>query len=611
MKQQLRYLPKNTLTKITETNDGDSRCSSILPEVMIAPQEAEQMVEALRPFTVEEIGSSEFLKMYACTAERLCIQAHSSAAVVDQGNEYIVEAILRHGKLTTLVETLLAMEVWRTQVLPLLLEKMASQNALRCAFILHVETTILSLINLCLFQRHGVEALNDERADASIALVDYTSRCLVQLATPLCQNPMVQRQKQQQQQQQQQQEKIAEDNTAALQDTILDTYFVTCVASVTTARYLTEYMDALPLSAQSRILDTHDFLLLMIPLVEEPPWTRKTSTQPSRWEKLVDYHWEAIPTSDLLQITQCEAQPWLTLYFITCPVVTPADCHTSSCERYALTSYRKDQLLRLRRYLNDMLLDQLPVLADLCRFMDELSLMDVTSAVLTPNVFLLQPVDTLRENLLLDQHRCSMNWSSVANIQWEKYFHHITDATDKDLKRIVEEVYYDSSMSKEEKTEQQGKEHLLLPVRSVHFTSSSSDHIVVMEPASISTATVVPTALGNFRRFQLAFPTNYCSSAFSFSALELETTKTIITALVTFISAQSKPITTTLSNQLLLVPKEQGKKKQWFQLGSVHEGIILQLGFATAPIRLDNNAALTPSNNILFSLEQVFISQPE
>lgn len=605
MKQQLRYLPRTALTKITETSDDDSRWSSMLPEVTIAPQEAEEMIEALRSFTVDEIGSSAFLKIYACTAERLCLQAHSSAAV-DQGNEYIVEAILRHGKLTTLVETLLAVEVWRTQVLPLLLEKLAPQNSLRCSFLLHVETTIVSLINLCLFQRQGVEALGDGRIDASIALVDYTSRCLVQLATPLCQNPMVQRQKQQQQQQEKR-ELLAKDNTTALQNTILDTYFFTCVASVTTARYLTEYMDALPLSTQSRILDTHDFLLLMIPLIEEPPWTRKTSTEPSRWEKLVDYHWEAIPTSDLLQITQCEAQPWLTLYFITCPVATPADCRTSSCERYALTSYRKDQLLRLRRYLNERLMDQLPVLGDLCRYMDELSLMDVSSAALNPNVLLLQPIDTLRESLLVDQHRCSLNWSSIANVQWEKYFQHLTDATDEDLKRIVEEVYYESYTNSEVKPEQQEKGHLLLPVRNVQFSSSSSDQVVMMKPASISTATIVPTALGNFRRFQLIFPTSYCSSVFTFSAVELESTKTIITASVTFISAQSKTITTTLSSQLLLVPKEQGKKKQWFQLGSVQEGIILQLGFATKPATFDT----TPSSNISYSLEQVFISQPE
>jgi hypothetical protein len=254
-----------------------------------------------------------------------------------------------------------------------------------------------------------------------------------------------------------------------------------------------------------------------------------------------------------------------------------------------------------------MLMDQLPVLVDLCRFMDELSLMDVTSAALTPNVFLLQPIDTLRESLLVDQHRCSLNWSTIANEQWEKYFQHLTDATDEDLKRIVEEVYYESCTNNEVKPDQQEKGHLLLPVCNVQFSSSSSDQVVIMKPASISTATIVSTALGNFRRFQLVFPTSYCSSAFTFSAVELERTKTIITALVTFISAQGKTITTTLSSQLLLVPKEQGKKKQWFQLGSIQEGIILQLGFATTPTAFDS----TPSSNISFSLEQVFISQPE
>lgn len=612
MTQQPRYLPHNTLTKIRETNDDVIQRNSKLPVVIVPPLEAEELIEALRSFSVEEIGSSAFLRMYACQVERLCLQAHSSAAAA-QGNEYVVGAILRHGKLTTIIETLLAIEVWRTQVLPLLLEKLSSQNSLRCAFLLHVETTIVGLINLCLFQRHGVEALDDGRADASVALVDYTARCLVQLATPLSQNPMVQRQKHQQQ------ESSTEDSTTtSLQNTIYDTHFFTCVASVTTARYLTEYMDALPLSAQARILDTHDFLLLMIPLIEEPPWSRKTSSQPSKWEKLLDHQWQTIPASDLLHITKCEAQPWLTLYFVACPIITAGDYSTTSRERYTLTSYRKEQLLRLRRYLNDLLLDQLPVLVDLRRYMDELLLMDVTSASASPNIFLLQPIDSFRENLLVDHRRGGMNWTTVATTQWDNLFSHVTDATDEDLKRVVEEVYSDTSTAEEEKTEQE-RQQLMLPISTVQLTSTTSNHSFMMEPAPSSTATV-PTALGNFRRIQLLFPSNRSSSPFTFSAMELDNTAIIITAVVTFTAAQNKTSTTTLSGKLSLAPKGKHKKKQWFQLGSVQDGIILQLGFVSTPISSDtssNDAAIPldsgngSSETISYSLEQVFLSQPE
>lgn len=42
--------------------------------------------------------------------------------------------------------------------------------------------------------------------------------------------------------------------------------------------------------------------------------------------------------------------------------------------KYNLDDFRKEQLFRLRRFLNDLLLDQLPVLRDMQRMLDELAL---------------------------------------------------------------------------------------------------------------------------------------------------------------------------------------------------------------------------------------------
>lgn len=48
-------------------------------------------------------------------------------------------------------------------------------------------------------------------------------------------------------------------------------------------------------------------------------------------------------------------------------------------ERYHLNSFRKGQLLRVRKYLNEIMLDQLPILADIQRYMDELAITEVDS----------------------------------------------------------------------------------------------------------------------------------------------------------------------------------------------------------------------------------------
>ena len=58
-------------------------------------------------------------------------------------------------------------------------------------------------------------------------------------------------------------------------------------------------------------------------------------------------------------------------------------------ERYNLNSFRKGQLLRVRKYLNEVLLDQLPFLADIMRYMDELAISEVPQDN-GQNVFMLQ-----------------------------------------------------------------------------------------------------------------------------------------------------------------------------------------------------------------------------
>lgn len=42
--------------------------------------------------------------------------------------------------------------------------------------------------------------------------------------------------------------------------------------------------------------------------------------------------------------------------------------------KYRMDSYRKESVMRLKRFLNDLLFDQLPVLKDLQRAIDELSM---------------------------------------------------------------------------------------------------------------------------------------------------------------------------------------------------------------------------------------------
>lgn len=177
----------SSLTEIVDTPDHEPSASSFNVVPMV---EAESIVQSLQQFKLHEIGCSPFLRMYAYDVERLSIQAHISAKRRD-GDEYVLESILSNNKLETLVRTMLTIEAWRTKMLEAkvdqdeketepglcLLEKLASnKSSLRCAFILHIETTLCSLINLILYRKEYAEEMD---GDVAVSLVDYCARQMV------------------------------------------------------------------------------------------------------------------------------------------------------------------------------------------------------------------------------------------------------------------------------------------------------------------------------------------------------------------------------------------------------------------------------------------------
>ena len=173
---------------------------------------------------------------------------------------------------------------------------------------------------------------------------------------------------------------------------------------MTVARFVCEHLSKLGPSVMTRVLDTHDLLVAAVPLIENPPWTRRDAKSGAssarararsfvageaqaprfsssrhapprfsgKWQKLVDQKWRDVPAEQLLDLTKLEAQLWLLLYHLVCsPDVR---------RKYILHSFRKGQLLRVRKFLNEVMLDQLPVLADVQRFLDELTIYDSPDA---------------------------------------------------------------------------------------------------------------------------------------------------------------------------------------------------------------------------------------
>lgn len=100
---------------------------------LVMPTEAERLIESLREQPIDEIGVSREWLAYHHTLEKLNLQAHQSAQ--QKQDNFVVEGLLTFQKMPTLVVNLLALELWKANVLPLLQCQASDAASLRLYFI--------------------------------------------------------------------------------------------------------------------------------------------------------------------------------------------------------------------------------------------------------------------------------------------------------------------------------------------------------------------------------------------------------------------------------------------------------------------------------------------
>jgi hypothetical protein len=399
-----------------------------------------------------------------------------------------------------------------------------------------------------------------------------------------------------------------------IQYNLLQTEFQTAVKATSLARYLCEHFDSLSISIQSRILNTHDFLMLFIPLIDEPPWTRrrsKTRYVPSTtigteasdrsneilvWEKYVDQEWKEIHPGDLLNITQCEAQCWIAVFHLTCGNV---DCR----EQYALNTYRKEQILRLRKFLNEYIMDQLPVLVDVTRYMDQLSLMNVPeSANSVGMTVLMEQIDQLRESLFNESEK---DWDQIAAYQFETTYSKTIDSIDEDL-RLIATIYNEDNVDfcfgdydKEKIIARPDSLH----VAKVEICISDLDHesgkgdtfidVFTLTPYDEDESIIVQTPSGPFRRMKLEIePTGdfhrFCKNS-NHHKLQANISFKGVVGIKQLIVDVDFPQDTNAT-----------KKVEWVQLGKLEDKLVIQLGFR----RNDEDV------HTIYNLDQAYMAEP-
>lgn len=141
--------------------------------MLVAP-EAEHLVQALVPMAVADVASDRWLTQHGWI-ERLNMQAHVNAS--QMRDEFVMEALVLHEKMSTLVHSLIASELWRANVYPELRDEAARLDGVRLYQALYHEAVVANLLEVSLFHRQACEACGDSLLD----LLDWAHRRLVWL----------------------------------------------------------------------------------------------------------------------------------------------------------------------------------------------------------------------------------------------------------------------------------------------------------------------------------------------------------------------------------------------------------------------------------------------
>ena len=173
-------------------------------------------------------------------------------------------------------------------------------------------------------------------------------------------------------------------------------------------RYITDRLADLPLALVNRLIHTHDLLLTIIPILHSKPFTRQRTKQTTTktanktkqtrqrlTEKYVDQQWTTVAAADLTLMTKLEGQLWLLVYNLL--------LSSSVRNSYSYNTHRQQAVLSLRPLLTATVMEQLTVLEQVKRCVEELSIMTPPEPSNRDGMAVVEQLPEIRQSILANQ----------------------------------------------------------------------------------------------------------------------------------------------------------------------------------------------------------------
>ncbi|XP_054833036.1 zinc finger MYND domain-containing protein 10 isoform X4 [Eublepharis macularius] len=296
------------------------------PITVLLPGEAEVLVRELKNFPLRDIGDHGWLRQHEYI-QKLNMQALLSASAGHE--QFLSELLVNYAKIPTLVEELITVEIWKQKIFPILckLKDFKPKSTFPIYLVLHHEASIINFLETMFFHKEICESAEDIVLD----LIDYSHRKLTLLAAQSASGKIPNK-------------LLAEDlqNASSMQELKKQAEmmeFDISLRALSVLRFITDqierYID-LPVSAVTRMLNTHNFPCLLVQLVEHCPWS---CYEEGKLKKFENGAWYVVPHEDHKKITKLDGQVWIALYNL----LLGTECQ----RKYNFDNFNKNQLLKI------------------------------------------------------------------------------------------------------------------------------------------------------------------------------------------------------------------------------------------------------------------------
>lgn len=301
-------------------------------------------------------------------------------------------------KVKVLIYDLVLCTVWKADLLPLVKSHLEGMTGSRAYILVSHEAQVANFLEVLLFHRSAVEAAGDYLVD----LIEYCYSKLLPLIS------------------------LRTDDASSeggLDQQISNTEFSLGIVCLSLLRFITDHLHGMPISLIQSLVEDCDIFCILVPLLEKKPWIKTTQRG-----KLIFENQEWQPYIDTAKIPKTEAQVWLTIYSLF--------MNEDVRRKYDLNSYRKGNLLRLRKFMNEVVVDQIPVLGALHRALEEMSLMGDSSGA-TMSSFAVKQLPEVRDRI-----RTGRDWPEIAAYQKRELLVETDETRREDMELLMQGFNY-------------------------------------------------------------------------------------------------------------------------------------------------------------------------